>query len=169
LVRRCHRLGGQNLFSYRDGSGEPTPVTSTDVNEALQGITHLDVTAKDFRTWGGTVIVTEALSVARLGDADRIAIDDAVRGAIDEAAARLGNTRAVCRSSYVHPDLQDRPSCAGWTHPEGSVAPTGTFGWHCGAVTEQACPLTTGGSPSPCGSRASIGGRNHSARWCPPA
>lgn len=119
LVRRCHRLGGQSLFTYRNGDGDPIPVSSTDVNEALHEITRLEVTAKDFRTWGGTVIVTEALSIAQLDGADDGQIDEAVRSAIDEAAERLGNTRAVCRSSYVHPDVlaaaEDGTLAAAWS------------------------------------------------------
>jgi DNA topoisomerase I len=101
LVRRCHQLGGQHLFTYRlDGSDDPVPVSSTDVNDRLRDVTGLDVSAKDFRTWGGTVIVTECLA-----SSSSEATDDAVLAAIDEAAARLGNTRAVCRSSYVHPEV----------------------------------------------------------------
>jgi DNA topoisomerase-1 len=101
LVRRCHQLGGQHLFTYQlDGSGEPVPVNSADVNEQLRELTGLDVSAKDFRTWGGTVIVTELLA-----SHDSAATDELVLEAIDEAADKLGNSRAVCRASYVHPDV----------------------------------------------------------------
>jgi DNA topoisomerase-1 len=98
LVRRCHQLGGQQLFTYRDASGNLGCVTSSDVNDTLRAVTELDVTAKDFRTWGGTTVVTEHLAQAAPAPDD-----DVVLAAIDAAAAQLGNTRAVCRASYVHP------------------------------------------------------------------
>lgn len=101
LVKRCHQLGGQRLFTYRTRSGEPALVTSGDVNDALREITGLDaVSAKDFRTWGGTAVVTEVLA-AGPPEPDGSAVLDA----IDLAAEQLGNTRAVCRASYVHPEV----------------------------------------------------------------
>lgn len=98
LVRRCHRLGGQRLFTYRDADSQIAPITSSDVNEALGDLTGLEITAKDFRTWGGTVTVTESLARSDIEDPD-----EALLAAIDDAADRLGNSRSVCRSSYVHP------------------------------------------------------------------
>jgi DNA topoisomerase I len=100
LVRRCHQLGGHELFTYRTSAGELGRVSSSDVNEALRDLTGLEVTAKDFRTWGGTAIVTETLATSEPGADDAV-----VLSAIDIAAEQLGNTRAVCRNSYVHPDV----------------------------------------------------------------
>ena len=101
LVKRCHQLGGQHLFSYHTRSGDPGVVTSGDVNDALREITGLDqVSAKDFRTWGGTAVVTELLAASPPGPDDSVVLE-----AIDLAAERLGNTRAVCRASYVHPQV----------------------------------------------------------------
>ncbi len=100
LVRRCHQLGGQQLFTYRTAEGDIGSITSGDVNDTLREVTGLDITAKDFRTWGGTVLVTE-----RLARASAAPDDDVVLEAIDAAAEQLGNTRAVCRASYVHPDV----------------------------------------------------------------
>jgi DNA topoisomerase-1 len=98
LVRRCHHLGGQQLFSYLTDDADVSVVTSTDVNDQLRLLTGEDVTAKDFRTWGGTAMVTEELATSELAD-----IDADILAAIDTAAEKLHNTRAVCRSSYVHP------------------------------------------------------------------
>jgi DNA topoisomerase-1 len=98
LVRRCHHLGGQHLFSYLTDDADVSMVTSTDVNERLRELTGEEVTAKDFRTWGGTSIVTEALATSELSD-----VDADILAAIDTAAEKLHNTRAVCRTSYVHP------------------------------------------------------------------
>jgi DNA topoisomerase-1 len=102
LVRRCHELGGQELFAWRDPDGSVHDVGSGDVNEWLRAITGEPVSAKDFRTWGATVIATEALAAL---DPPRTEAEAQAQflGAIDLAAAQLGNTRAVCRASYVHP------------------------------------------------------------------
>jgi DNA topoisomerase I len=96
LLARCQELDGQTLFSYRNEDGLDA-VTSTDVNVLVSELTGDDFTAKDFRTWGATATVAEALVE------HAAATDEAVLAAIDRAAERLGNTRAVCRESYVHP------------------------------------------------------------------
>lgn len=105
LVRRCHELEGQVLFSYQEG-GEPVAVTSTDVNEYLRALVGPDTTAKVFRTWGASAIVTGELATGELPDTDREA-EQRVVEAIDVAAGQLRNTRAVCRQSYVHPVVLD--------------------------------------------------------------
>lgn len=102
IVRRCQDLPGQDLFGYIDDDGNHQDVTSGDVNDYLREITGQDFTAKDFRTWSGTV-----LAAATLRDMDTAETEAAARRNIVEAvkivAHRLGNTPAVCRKCYVHP------------------------------------------------------------------
>jgi DNA topoisomerase-1 len=113
IARKCHELGGKRLFSYLDDEGALASVSSSDVNDFLSRIAGQAITAKDFRTWGGTC--TAATSLVRTLEAPEGAATprngsepptrpvDPVLAAIDEAAEALGNTRAVCRASYVHP------------------------------------------------------------------
>jgi DNA topoisomerase I len=101
-VLACQELGGQQLFSYLGGDDLPVSVDSDQVNSYLGELTGNDVTAKEFRTWGATAVVAGSLAVATEDDADK-----AVLAAIDLAAERLGNTREVCRASYVHPAIPD--------------------------------------------------------------
>jgi DNA topoisomerase I len=104
LVARCHELGGQELFSYVDEAGELCAVDSEDVNAYLRRHLGPDSTAKGFRTWGGTVLVAERLVESEPGPTlSATAADKLLLDAIDAAAARLGNTRTVCRQSYLHP------------------------------------------------------------------
>jgi DNA topoisomerase I len=106
IVHQCHELGGQELFAYEDEEGSTVDVGSTDVNDYLRDLTADDYTAKDFRTWGGTV--EAARTLAELGEpASRKEAEKNVLISIDRAAEKLGNTRAVCRSSYVHPSIPD--------------------------------------------------------------
>jgi DNA topoisomerase-1 len=103
IVRKCRDLPGQDLFQYLDEeSGETQSVGSADVNEYLKEVTGADVTAKDFRTWNGTVYVANMLR-AYEGTVGITHVSAAVR----EAARRLGNTPAICRKSYVHPRVLD--------------------------------------------------------------
>lgn len=104
LVRACDELGGERLFTYRE-AGEVVEVRSDDVNDYLRAVAGPAVTARDFRTWGGTVTVVEALGPRPCPEGERAATSELL-GAIDLAAERLGNTRAVCRSSYVHPAVE---------------------------------------------------------------
>jgi len=106
-VRACDDLGGRQLFTYRD-EGEIHALCSDDVNEYLRDIAGPSISAKDFRTWGGTVAVVENLGPVEPSDlADDGAVSSRLLEAIDEAADRLGNTRSVCRGSYVHPIVDD--------------------------------------------------------------
>jgi DNA topoisomerase-1 len=105
LVRSCSELGGQELFSYLDGD-TVCDVGSSDVNAYLRERTGAAVTAKHFRTWGGTCAAVAALAVCRPGTTKK-EMEAQVLAAIDVAACVLGNTRAVCRSSYVHPAILD--------------------------------------------------------------
>jgi DNA topoisomerase I len=100
LISRCEELSGQTLFSY-SADGTTTSVGSDDVNTYLANAMGGRFTAKDFRTWGATTTVAGELAVAN-GSSNA---KEAVFGAIDAAAERLGNTREVCRSSYVHPTV----------------------------------------------------------------
>ena len=104
IVQRCRDLPGEELFRYVDSSKKRQLVSSDDVNAYLRELTDRDITAKDFRTWGGTMLA--AVELRRLGAAaSRREADRNIIGAIDAVAERLGNTRAVCRKYYVHPAL----------------------------------------------------------------
>jgi DNA topoisomerase-1 len=105
LVRRCQELPGQTLFQWADNDGELHPIGSADVNDYLRELTDAEFTAKDFRTWGASTCVAGHLAlVDEVPTAER-ARKLIVNAAIDQAAQLLGNTRAVCRSSYVHPTV----------------------------------------------------------------
>ena len=106
IVQRCHELGGQALFSYRDEDDSITALTSSDVNLYLRDIAGAACTAKEFRTWGGTSAVAEFLGPLDPPQSKKEA-DAAVIEAIDAAAEELRNTRAVCRNCYVHPAVLD--------------------------------------------------------------
>ncbi|HEY1454989.1 MAG TPA: DNA topoisomerase IB, partial [Candidatus Dormibacteraeota bacterium] len=101
VVRRCEELPGQLLFQYVDDAGERRAVTSDDVNQYLRDVTGEDFTAKDFRTWGATVLAACALRQVAF-ESENEARRNVVT-AIDSVARRLGHTRAICRRSYVHP------------------------------------------------------------------
>ncbi len=104
VVRACQDLPGQNLFGYVDETGEARAVTSADVNAYLREATGRDVTAKDFRTWAGTVNAARELSTMEPPTSPTAARKQQ-RAAVAAVAARLGNTVAVCRASYVHPTI----------------------------------------------------------------
>jgi DNA topoisomerase-1 len=101
IVRRCQDLPGQDLFQYVGEDGEPVDIASDDVNDYLRAIAP-EVTAKDFRTWAGTVLAYRALRALDPPESDRQATRNVV-AAIRETADLLGNTPAVCRRAYVHP------------------------------------------------------------------
>jgi DNA topoisomerase-1 len=99
VVRSCQELPGQHLFEYRNGDGTIHPLTSSDVNDYLREISGRDITAKDFRTWAGTVKAAMLLLRAT-PPSKRLA-----RMVVAEVASELGNTVAVCRKCYIHPRL----------------------------------------------------------------
>jgi len=102
IVRACQELPGQELFGYRDAEGEPRDVGSADVNAYLREIAGREVTAKDFRTWAGTLAAARGLvSKGKAGDAAEARRH--VAACVKAVAALLGNTAAVCRGSYIHP------------------------------------------------------------------
>jgi DNA topoisomerase I len=104
IVRSCQELPGQHLFQYIDTEGQRQPVESADVNAYLQEISGEPFTAKDFRTWGGTVLASLALSEFESFDTKAAARRNITR-AIEQVAAQLGNTVAVCRKAYIHPEV----------------------------------------------------------------
>jgi len=107
IVRRCQELPGRHLFQYMDDGGTMHDVGSADVNDYLRETTGQDFTAKDFRTWSGTVLAAQALYATAAAASDAAAKQNVV-AAIDEVAEVLGNTRAVCRKCYVHPIVLER-------------------------------------------------------------
>jgi len=106
VVARCRKTPGPELFQYLDEKREPRSINSGDVNEYLREIAGGDFTAKDFRTWAGTVLASEALRARRHCDSGSQARRQ-VNLAIRTVAERLGNTPAICRKSYIHPIIID--------------------------------------------------------------
>lgn len=106
VVRACADLRGQRLFQYVDDDGRPQAVTSGDVNDYLRQAMGEDFTAKDFRTWFGTLAAAKALSMQDC-PVSETAAKRAVGDCIKAVAGLLGNTAAVCRAAYVHPRLID--------------------------------------------------------------
>jgi len=119
IVQQCQDLPGYELFKYIDTSGKRQTISSDDVNAYLREITGRDITAKDFRTWAGTMLAAKELFRMGPAKSQREAERNMIR-AIDAVAKRLGNTRAVCRKYYVHPRLV-RAYLQGLTAP---LAPT---------------------------------------------
>jgi DNA topoisomerase-1 len=102
VVSRCQDLPGEELFQYVDDAGKVRDVGSADVNAYLREITGQDFTAKDFRTWAGTVLAATALKELEAFDSQSAAKKNVVQ-AVEQVAKRLGNTKAVCRKCYIHP------------------------------------------------------------------
>jgi DNA topoisomerase-1 len=102
IVKRCQDLPGYELFQYLDTAGQRQTIDSADVNAYLRAITGQDFTAKDVRTWAGTVLAACALWEQGACESQTQAKNNIVQ-AIDAVARRLGNTRAVCRKCYIHP------------------------------------------------------------------
>ena len=115
IVQRCRELPGRELFQYVDARGRRQIVYSDDVNTYLRQNTGRDVTAKDFRTWTGTMLAAESLREMGPASTKRDAKHNVLR-AIDRTAERLGNTRNVCRQYYIHPALIE-------AYLEGTVLP----------------------------------------------
>jgi DNA topoisomerase-1 len=106
IVRQCQDLPGYKLFQYIDDDGRHQEVDSADVNAYLKEITGEDFTAKDFRTWAGTVLTATALRELERGGSQAHAKRNVVK-AIEAVSKLLGNTRTVCRKSYIHPAVID--------------------------------------------------------------
>jgi len=106
IVKQCRDLPGQDLFQYIDDAGRRCDVTSGDVNAYLKRTTGESFTAKDFRTWAATVLCATALEEFEAADSQAKARKNVLK-AVEAVAGVLGNTRAVCRQSYVHPAVTD--------------------------------------------------------------
>ena len=104
IVRKCQELSGRELFQYLDDAGDVQDIGSADVNEYLREVTGCDFTAKDFRTWHGTVLAGEALCEMTEFTSETQAKHNLLT-AIDAVAGVLGNTRSICRKCYVHPEV----------------------------------------------------------------
>ena len=113
VLRRCEELPGQELFQYVDEDGEVVDIDSDDVNRYLQDVSGDDFTAKDFRTWSGTVLAAWALQ--ELGQfGSQTQAKRQVVAAVESVSTELGNTPAICRRCYVHPEVFD-------SHLDGSL------------------------------------------------
>jgi DNA topoisomerase-1 len=104
VVQQCSELPGYEIFKYKDEHGELVDVTSTEVNAYLREISGGDFTARDFRTWAGTVLAATALHACEEASTSTEAKRQVVQ-AIEQVARDLGNTPAVCRACYVHPAI----------------------------------------------------------------
>ncbi len=102
LIRKLQELPGQDLFQYLDQDDDTHTVTSSDVNEYIQLVTNSEFTAKDFRTWKGTILAAVALADCEYCDSQS-KNKSSVSGAVKEVAIQLGNTPKVCRKCYIHP------------------------------------------------------------------
>jgi DNA topoisomerase-1 len=106
IVRQCQAIDGEDLFQYVDDAGQGQKIESGDVNAYLKEIAGQEFTAKDFRTWAGTVLAAKALQELEQFDNATQAKKNVVQ-AIRDVAERLGNTPTVCRKCYVHPAILD--------------------------------------------------------------
>ena len=104
IVRRSRDLPGYELFQYVDDDGERRAIDAADVNAYLKSVAGDEFTAKDFRTWAGTVLAARALHEVTAFDSQAQAKRNVLR-AVEAVAKRLGNTRAVCRKCYIHPEV----------------------------------------------------------------
>jgi DNA topoisomerase-1 len=102
IVKKCQDVPGYELFQYYDEEGNHHSIDASDVNDYLRGITNDDFTAKDFRTWAGTVLACSLLRQFEASETQTQAKKNVV-AAIKSVAERLGNTPSVCRKCYVHP------------------------------------------------------------------
>ncbi|WP_073111429.1 DNA topoisomerase IB [Hymenobacter daecheongensis] len=104
LVQKCKEIPGQHLFQYYTPDGHRTELESGDVNGYLQEVTGLSLSAKDFRTWGGTVKMVECLEAVLREEPD-LPKEKVLKKAVKDVAAGLGNTPTVCSKYYIHPQV----------------------------------------------------------------
>ena len=105
-VRQCQELPGQTLFQYLDDERQPRSLSSSDINSYLKEVSGGQFTAKDFRTWAGTLSAAQALDGIER-PASKTAANRSIVQAVDKVAEALGNTRSVCRKCYIHPAVLD--------------------------------------------------------------
>jgi DNA topoisomerase-1 len=106
VIKACRDLPGYELFQYIDADGRRQAIDSADVNEYVRDICGEDFTAKDFRTWVGTVLAAQALAEVA-GFQTQAEAKRKIASAVESVARRLGNTKAVCRTGYIHPAIID--------------------------------------------------------------
>lgn len=106
IVRMCHNLPGKRLFEYVDETGDVRAITSADVNDYLREVSGGEFTAKDYRTWAATLGAALLLALIEQPETAR-GCKTAIKRVLEQVAARLGHTVAICRASYVHPRLLD--------------------------------------------------------------
>ncbi len=124
LIRQCQQLPGQSLFQYRDDDGQLQPVDSGEVNDYLREAMGEDFTAKDFRTWGGTLAALQRLARLPLPErSSERALKQVQNDVIREVADALGNTPSVCRKAYIDPCVFE-----GWRAGELQAMATGVRG-----------------------------------------
>ncbi len=133
IVKQCQDIPGQELFQYLDDDGRRHAIGSTDVNDYLREISGNDFTAKDFRTWNGTVLAVRYLKISE-APTSATAGKRLVSGAIKNVAQQLGNTPAVCRKAYVHPVVLN-------AYLEGSLEPEAGVSATRGLSDEEQCVL----------------------------
>ncbi|GAA4007643.1 DNA topoisomerase IB [Hymenobacter fastidiosus] len=104
MVQKCKEIPGQHLFQYYTADGQRAELESGDVNGYLQEVTGLSLSAKDFRTWGGTVKMVECLEAVLQQEPD-LPKDKVLKKAVKDVAAGLGNTPTVCAKYYIHPQV----------------------------------------------------------------
>lgn len=104
LIKKCRDIPGYDLFQYYDEEGQRQSIDSGDVNEYLKEITSCDFTAKDFRTWGGTLNALRAFKEIGAHTSPTQAKKNIIK-AIDQVCSILGNTRTICKKYYIHPSL----------------------------------------------------------------
>jgi DNA topoisomerase-1 len=126
IVKRCRDLPGQELFQYVDGAGRPQPIDSNDVNEYLRSISDEEFTAKEFRTWAGTLLAAHGLNAVTIPNSAAKA-RAAVVAMVKDVADELGNTPAVCRKCYIHPAVlnayEDRSALERWVRARAAARP----------------------------------------------
>ena len=132
IIQRCQDIPGYELFQYVDGDGQHHTIDSADVNDYLREVTGQHLTAKDFRTWAGTVLACTRLYECEVFESETQAKKNVVE-IVKAVAARLGNTPSVCRKCYIHPAVIDTYMSGGftrtvWKH-EGEESLEGELQW----------------------------------------
>ena len=113
IIRLAQELPGQHLFQYIDAAGERRQIGSQEINAYIRDACGQEFTSKHFRTWGGTMHAAALFAATPLPDA-AAAQKRTMNSVIDAVAARLGNTRAVCRACYIHPRVLESWTCGCW-------------------------------------------------------